>query len=98
MDKLKKIKILLQESEYPAFTDEELSSFLEDNEGNVYLTASELCLLKANKDTKVVVGPITIESPGQEYWIKLSETYSVKGSKSNTESVANGYITRMKRC
>lgn len=98
MDKLKKLKILLQESEYPAFTDEELSSFLEDNNGNVYLTASELCLIKANKDSKVTVGPITIESAGPDYWIKLSETYSIKANKSNTESVVSGYITRMKRC
>ena len=98
MDKLQKLKILLQEAEYPAFTDEELNAFLNDNEGNVYLTASELCLIKANKDSKITVGPITIESAGPDYWIKLSETYSIKANKSNNGNTINGYITRMKRC
>lgn len=97
MDKLQKLKILLQEAEYPAFTDEELNAFLNDNEGNVYLTASELCLIKANKDSKITVGPITIESAGPDYWIKLSETYSIKANKSNNDTTS-GYITRMKRC
>lgn len=97
MGKLQKLKILLQEAEYPAFTDEELNAFLNDNEGNVYLTASELCLIKANKDSKITVGPITIESAGPDYWIKLSETYSIKANKSNNDTTS-GYITRMKRC
>ena len=97
MDKLQKLKILLQEAEYPAFTDEELNAFLNDNEENVYLTASELCLIKANKDSKITVGPITIESAGPDYWIKLSETYSIKANKSNNDTTS-GYITRMKRC
>ena len=85
MDKLQKLKILLQEAEYPAFTDEELNAFLNDNEG------------KANKDSKITVGPITIESAGPDYWIKLSETYSIKANKSNNDTTS-GYITRMKRC
>ena len=97
MDKLQKLKILLQEAEYPDFTDEELNAFLNDNEENVYLTASELCLIKANKDSKITVGPITIESAGPDYWIKLSETYSIKANKSNNDTTS-GYITRMKRC
>ena len=37
MDELQKLKILLLESKYPLFTDEELTVFLEDIGNNVYL-------------------------------------------------------------
>ena len=43
---LEKLKILLLESKYPFFSDEQLQMFLDDNEGDVYKTASELCYLK----------------------------------------------------
>lgn len=93
---LTKLKILLFESKYPYFTDEELTLFLEENEGDVYKTASELCLLKADSDNKVTVGPITIEGAGADYWTRLSYQYSrkIKPDKPG----GNGYITRMKRC
>ncbi len=35
---LQSLKIKINESQYPVFTDEELTDLLEDNEGNVLLT------------------------------------------------------------
>lgn len=92
---LEKIKILLLENKYPFFSDEELTLFLEENDNDVYKTASELCYLKADGDSKVTVGPITIESAGADFWINLAQQYS---SKKTISSSANGYITQMKRC
>lgn len=93
---MEKLKLLLFESKYPYFTDEELSLFLEENEGDIYKTASELCLLKADSDSKVTVGPITIEGAGAEYWTRLSTQYASKIKSTNSET--SGYITRMTRC
>lgn len=92
---LNKLKILLFENKYPYFTDEELTLFLEENKGNVYKTASELCLLKADSDNKVTVGPITIEGAGAEYWTRLHYQYAEKANAVNDTSC---YINRMKRC
>lgn len=92
---MEKLKILLFESKYPYFTDEELQLFLDENEGNVYKTASELCLLKADSDSSVTVGPISIEGAGAEYWTRLHYQYA---EKANATSDTTYYITRMKRC
>lgn len=93
---MEKLKLLLFESKYPYFTDEELTLFLEENEGNVYKTASELCLLKADSDNSVTVGPITIEGAGADYWLRLSYQYAKKAAAIDAEN--SGYITRLKRC
>lgn len=99
---LEKLKILLLESKYPFFSDEQLQIFLDDNEDDVYKTASELCYLKADGDSKVTVGPITIESAGADFWINLAEKYSKKATelanKNNSTTSSSGYINRLKRC
>lgn len=103
MDEIQKLKILLLESKYPLFTDEELMVFLEDNGENVYKTASELCLLKADNDKSVTVGPIKIESAGSEFWLKLSEKYAEKcaeeqsNSGSSGSSTSNKYVIKMRK-
>lgn len=98
---LEKLKILLLESKYPFFSDEQLQIFLDDNEDDVYKTASELCHLKADGDSKVTVGPITIESAGADFWINLAEKYSKKSvelANNNSSSSLGGiYINRLKR-
>lgn len=99
MSDLELLKLLLQEEKYPYFTDEQLTSLLLKNNNNVYLTASDLCLIKADGDTKVTVGPITIESAGAEYWITLHERYSALAI-SNNEGASSGrkpYITSLNR-
>ena len=75
MDNLEKLKILILEEQYPRFTDEQLQSFLDDNKGNVYATAADLCLLKANTEKKIKVGPITIENADPEFWMILQSKY-----------------------
>ena len=103
MDEIQKLKILLLESKYPLFTDEELTVFLEDNENNVYKTASELCLLKADNDKSVTVGPIKIESAGSEFWLKLSEKYAEKYAEEQSNSggsgpnTSNKYVIKMRK-
>ena len=96
-----KLKILLLESKYPFFSDEQLQIFLDDNENDIYKTASDLCYLKADGDSKVTVGPITIESAGADFWINLSEKYSKKSDElanKNSGSPLSGiYINRLKR-
>ena len=93
---LKFLKLLLQEQKYPYFDDEALEMFLENNEDGIYSLASNLCLMKADMDKKIVVGPITIEGPGADYWINLSIDYSSKASKTNNNS-SGSYKTSMKR-
>lgn len=99
MDELQKLKILLLESKYPFFTDEELIVFLEDNGDDVYKTASELCMLKADGDKSVTVGPIKIESAGSDFWINLSQKYFERYQKENENisDTSNKYVIKMKR-
>ena len=75
MDKLEKLKILILEEQYPRFTDEQLESFLEDYGNNVYAVAADLCLLKANTEKKIKVGPITIENADPSFWMALQSKY-----------------------
>ena len=83
MDNLEKLKILILEEQYPRFTDEQLQSFLDDNKGNVYAAAADLCLLKANTEKKITVGPITIENADPEFWMVLQNRYIVAASSFN---------------
>ena len=85
MDNLEKLKILILEEQYPRFTDEQLQSFLDDNKGNVYATAADLCLLKANTEKKITVGPITIENADPEFWMVLQKRYIVAASSFNAD-------------
>ena len=103
MAEIQKLKILLLESKYPLFTDEELTAFLKDNGDNVYNNASALCLLKADNDKSVTVGPIKIESAGSEFWLKLSEKYAEKYAEEQSNSggsgpnTSNKYVIKMRK-
>ena len=81
MSDLTKLKVLLKEDEYPQFSDNELNMFLEENDGDVYLTASELCYLKADGDKRIIIGPITIENPGADFWESLALRYKAKSTE-----------------
>lgn len=99
MDNLELLKILLQEKKYPYFDDAELQALLESNDNDVYLTASKLSLMKANGDKSIKVGPITIEGPGAEYWINLSNQYTETAkNNSGSSAISSGYKTTMTRC
>jgi hypothetical protein len=99
LDDLTLLKLLIQEKKYPYFTDEELQGFLEINKGNVKETASKLCLMKADMEKSIKVGPITIENPSPEYWTNLSNQYLSEYQKDNSDtSTSSGYYnTSMKR-
>lgn len=79
------LMILLQEKKYPYFELDELDTLYKTYEENVYLTAYNCCLMKADGDKKVKVGPIEIEGPGADYWINLAQSYLEKynSSKNN---------------
>lgn len=94
-DSLQLLKLLLQEKKYPYFSDEELTLLLESNNNDVYLTASKLCIMKADGDKKITVGPITIEGPGADYWLNLSKDYLSKST--STSITTGGYKTSMSR-
>jgi len=98
VDNLELLKILLQEKKYPYFDDAELQVLLESNDNDVYLTASKLALMKANGDKSIKVGPITIEGPGAEYWINLSNQYTETSKSNNSTIISSGYKTMMARC
>ena len=99
MDELQKLKILLLESKYPFFTDEELTVFLEDNGNDVYKTASELCMLKADGDKSVTVEAIKIEYGVSDFLISVSQKYFERYQKENENisDTSNKYVIKMKR-
>ena len=88
-----KLKILILEEQYPRFTDEQLQSFLDDNKGNVYATAADLCLLKANTEKRIKVGPITIENADPEFWMVLQSKYTVAASSFNADPDSGGSVS-----
>lgn len=95
MDDLTLLKLLIQEKKYPYFTDDELTGFLIVNGSNIKLTAAKLCLMKADGEKSIKLGPITIENPGPEYWANLYKQYMSEYKK---ENAASGYYnTSMKR-
>lgn len=98
MDNLELLKILLQEKKYPYFDDAELQVLLVSYDNDVYLTASKLALMKANGDKSIKVGPITIEGPGAEYWINLSNQYTETSKSNNSSIISSRYKTMMARC
>lgn len=101
MENIKKLKILLQEEKYPYFDDDFLNVMLEENNNNVYKTASNLCLIKSDGDQKVTVGPITIEGPDASYWSNLAQQFLSMTNNNNNNDEDNsqtvGYKTSMKR-
>lgn len=98
MDNLTLLKMLIQEEKYPCFTDDQLNAYLALNNNDVNKTASKLCLLKADNEKSIKVGPIEIENADSEYWQHLSEMYA-NDSECTLSSVGSGgyYKTSMRR-
>lgn len=69
------LKINLNESQYPIFSDEELKNLLAVNDNNVLKASWRGCLMKANTDSKIKVGPIEIENADSDYWNNLAAMY-----------------------
>lgn len=97
---LEVLKINLNESQYPVFEDEELENLLAVNGNNVLKASWRGCLMKANTDSKIKVGPIEIENADPDYWNNLATIYQadylVEQAELNPVS-KGGYKTSMRR-
>jgi hypothetical protein len=97
MDDLDKLKLLIFESKYPYFSDEELQNFLVIYNNDVYYTAAQLCLMKMDMEKSIKVGPITIENPDPSYWQSLADKYSSKSEQESGGNSSGYYPTYMNR-
>lgn len=94
---LEKLKFNLQERQYPYFTDIELELLLENYNDNIWKASFQGCLLKANADDSVTLGPLKTSS-NRDYWLGLAQQYQEENVKTNTSSTDVGYyVTSMKR-
>ena len=91
MDTLTLLKLLIQEEKYPYFSDEDLNGYLLINGNDVNLTASKLCLMKADMEKTITVGPITIQNADPSFWIHLSDMYSTDSQSKNDPTPTGGY-------
>lgn len=94
------LKINLNESQYPVFSDIELENLLAVNDNNVLKASWRGCLLKAASDDEMKVGPVEMNSSNKDYWNNLAAIYKAdyeaEQSKLN-QSVSTGYRTSVKR-
>lgn len=94
------LKVNLNESQYPVFTDEELQNLLEVNDNNVLKASWRGCLMKANMESKIVVGPVTIENADPDYWNNLASIYQadyLSEQAALNPTIVRGYKTFMRR-
>lgn len=97
---LEVLKINLNESQYPMFSDIELENLLLVNDNNVLKASWRGCLMKASTDSKIKVGPIEIENSDPDYWNNLAAIYQadyIKEQASLNSTVITGYKTSMRR-
>lgn len=85
---LKVLKFNIQEKQFPYFSDEDLKMLLSNNDGDVKKASYQGCLMKAQADDSINIGPLKTES-NREYWITLAESYKPKQTYN--------YKTSMKR-
>ena len=93
------LKINLNESQYPVFSDEELQRLLEVKDNNVLKASWRGCLMKANTDSKIKVGPIEIENADPDYWMNLATMYQndYLAEQAKLNPTIGGYKTSMRR-
>ena len=88
---LETLKFNLQERQFPYFSEDELSMLLENNGEDIQKASYQGCIMKAQADDGINIGPIKTES-NREYWLTLAESFRTKASNSS-----GGYNTSMKR-
>ncbi len=94
------LKINLNESQYSVFTDEELNNLLAVNDNNILKASWRGCLMKANTDKKIKVGPIEVENADPDYWNNLAAMYQADYLQEQVNlnpSKATRYKTSMRR-
>lgn len=63
---------------------------LENNSGDIQKASYQGCIMKAQADDGINIGPLKTES-NREYWLTLANSYNIKASD------FSGYNTSMKR-
>lgn len=95
------LKLNLQESEYPYFSDIDLQNLLLVNENSVSKASWRGCLLKAASDDQIKVGSIEVKSSNKDYWNNLAAIYKVDYETEQAALspiiVTSGYNTFMRR-
>lgn len=96
---LKSLKIKVQETDNDTYTDEELQNILEDNDNNVLKAAWIICLMKANTEKKIKVGPIEIENFDPDYWNNMAALYKEEylAEQAKLNPTETGYKNHMRR-
>lgn len=70
--KLPKLKLILREAEMPMFSDEELSSFLEESES--FESACYELLIRKSENTSLQISGLTTADTSA-YFMRLAATY-----------------------
>lgn len=95
------LKINLNESQYPVFSDEELNNLLKVNDDNILKASWRGCIMKANVDKKIKIGPVEVENADPDYWNNLASIYRddyLKEQEDLKPKVkVTGYKTSMRR-
>lgn len=94
------LQLNLMEKDFPFFGKEELELLYKTNNGSISKTCWKACLLKANTDDMVKVGPIELKSSGKDYWLKLAEMYRQEYEdelRKNGASISGRYKNHMTR-
>lgn len=89
------LKFNLQERKYPYFAENEIELLLQNNDNNILKASWKGCILKANADDGVSLGPIKTDS-NREYWLDLAKQYKSE-YEANINTTSTGYKTSMKR-
>ena len=80
MEEIQELKLRLREDSSPFFTDEELSYYLEKNQGDINKAAYECLLLKAEDDSIALPGGLQLAN-NSTYWLRLAKQYKSNGSR-----------------
>ena len=80
MGEIQELKLILREETSPFFTDEEITYYLNKNNGNINNAAYECLLLKAEDDSIALPGGLTLAN-NSEYWLRLAKKYKPNGSR-----------------
>ena len=95
------LKLNLQESEYPYFSDTDLQNLLLVNGNSIPKASWRGCLLKAASDDQIKVGSIEVKSSNKDYWNNLAAIYKAdyeaEQAALNPIVVSTGYKTSMRR-
>ena len=77
-EQLKRMKMVLREGDYPMFDDEELSFYVDENDGDVNAALYQCLLLKAEDNTIAIQGLSAADT--SSYFRRLALRYKPNNS------------------